>query len=278
MQRPLFSEEELAKVNTPSRPALRYYGGGWSRSRWTVSHFPDHDVYCEPCFGSGAVLFHKPICKLEIANDLDDRVVNFFQVLRSEPEKLVEQLQLTPWHESEYAMCLEHSQQPLEDARRFFFSCWASVKGGPAPGVSDYRWQKKETRRSAAVRDIFDLSHLLVTAERLKNVQFLNRDALEVIKRVQGTGALVYFDPPYLTSTRSRKRGGYRHDVSELWHRQAAELLAEHDGPVVVSGYQSELYEELYEAKGWRRMEMKHRTNSGGSAVECIWLSPNQGS
>ena len=147
------------------------------------------------------------------------------------------------------------------------------MKGGPAAGPGDYRWQKKNTRRSAAVRDVANLGHLLQAADRLKNVQFLNRDALDVIGKMSGTGALIYFDPPYLASTRVNRRG-YRHEPAAAWHVEAADLLRAHNGPVIVAGYQSDLYAGLYEAHGWRRVERRQGTNSGGSAVECLWLSP----
>lgn len=257
----------------PKRPLLKYYGSGWQRAAWIVSHFPAHDVYCEPCFGAGAVLLHKRPCRREIANDLDGRVMNFHHVLRTRPEALIEKIELTPWHEGEYRRCLQTAVEPLEDARRFFFICWASVKGGPAPGATDFRWQKKADRRSSYVNDIRNIAHLRQAAVRLERVQFLQRDGLVVIEKMQGTGALIYFDPPYLTQTRARKANGYRHEVTADWHRQAAALLQGHDGPVVVSGYQSTLYADLFEAHGWQRVERPSRTNSGGRAVECLWLN-----
>jgi DNA adenine methylase len=211
---------------------------------------------------------------LEIANDADGRVVNFFQVLRERSQELIWLINLSPWHALEYARCLEKAPDPLEDARRFFIACWQSVKGGPAPGKSDFRWQKKNTRRSAAVADTANLDHLLAIANRLKNVQFLCRDALAVIRKMRGSGALLYFDPPYLASTRTRKRNGYGIEPSERWHRGAAELLRQHDGPVVVAGYASHVYTEEYESHGWARVERQQATNSGGRAVECLWLSP----
>lgn len=128
------------------------------------------EVYCEPCFGAGSVFFHLEPAKLEIINDRDDRVMNFFWALRSWPAELVRLILLTPWAESEFRKCLEPApaNEPLEDARRFFLACWASVKGGPNAGPSDFRWQKRNARRSAAVQDIASLSHLLA-AERLNS-------------------------------------------------------------------------------------------------------------
>jgi DNA adenine methylase len=261
----------------PTRPALRYYGNGWTRAGWTAGYLrrARREVYCEPSFGAGSVFFHLEPAKLEIINDLDSRVMNFFWALRSWPAELVRLILLTPWAEAEYRKCLEPAgeDEPLEDARRFFLACWASVKGGPNAGPSDFRWQKKNTRRSAAVQDIASLSHLMVAAERLKNAQILCRDALDVIGDMRGTGALIYFDPPYLAETRKQKNG-YRFEPDESWHEEAARLLRGHDGPVVVAGYRSALYQAEYEAFGWQRVERRQMTNSGGSAVECLWLSP----
>lgn len=258
-----------------TRPLLRYYGSGWNRAQWTISHFPPHATYCEPFFGSGSVLLRKPPSKLEIANDLDGRVMSFFRVLRERPAELVEALRLTPWHEGEYLESLETSADQLEEARRFFLSSWASVRGGPYPRPGDFRWQKKQTRRSAAVKDVAELSHLLAAAERLRNVQFLQRDGLAVIRKMLGTGALLYCDPPYVAQARTRKRDGYRYEPEgQAWHAELADLLHGHNGPALVAGYPSTLYEELYERQGWKRVERLQTTNSGGRAVECLWLSP----
>ena len=225
--------------------------------------------------GSAAVLLCKPPSKLEIANDLDGRVVAFFRVLRERPAELVEALRLSPWHEGEFRQSLETSAEPLEEARRFFLSSWASVRGGPYPRPGDFRWQKKQTRRSAAVKDVADLSHLLAAAERLRNVQFLQRDGLAVIRKMLGTSALLYCDPPYVAQARTRKRDGYRYEPpGPEWHRELAELLHEHNGPALVAGYPSTLYAELYERQGWQRVERAQTTNSGGRSVECLWLSP----
>lgn len=90
---------------------------------------------------------------------------------------------------------------------------------------------------------------------------------------MRGTGALVLFDPPYLAQTRSQKNG-YRFEPDGKWHEEAAALLNDHDGPVVVAGYRSEMYQACYEGRGWQRVERRQATNSGGAAVECLWLSP----
>lgn len=263
------------------RPALRYFGGAWLRAGWIASFFPPaggpgHRAYLEPCAGAASVLFHKPPCKLETINDIDGRVVNFFRMLRDRHDKLIPAIQMTPWAEDEYQRARRTSRRPLEDARRFFLLCWASVVGGPNPGPGDFRWHKALTRRSPAVSDIGDLGQLYAAADRLKRVQILNRDALALLEGVlradQAGDYLIYFDPPYVHSTRANRRG-YRHEVDDAWHAAAAGLLRRARGPVVVSGYPSALYAELYEAHGWTRHERVFVTNSGGRRVEGVWVN-----
>jgi DNA adenine methylase len=265
-------DQQPSVAINPTRPVLRYYGGAWQRALWTISFFPEHQAYVEPCGGAASVLLRKPRCKLETLNDVDGRVVNFFRVLRDRPGDLIDRVRLTPWAEDEFRLARQPAADEVEDARRFFFACWMGIRGGPNAGPRDFRWALKLTRRSAPASDVAGEEHLWVAARRLMGVQILNRDALALIGKVRGTGALIYFDPPYLAETRTRRAGGYRYEPAAGWHIEAADLLCAHDGPVVVAGYPSALYADLYEARGWKRHERAFVTNSGGRRVEAVWV------
>jgi DNA adenine methylase len=64
--------------------------------------FPAHKSYLEPFFGSVAVLFNKPSSSIETVNDLNDDVVNLFQVIQATPKELSEKLFLTPYSRTVY--------------------------------------------------------------------------------------------------------------------------------------------------------------------------------
>jgi len=57
-------------------------------------------------------------------------------------------------------------------------------------------------------------------------------------------------------------------------HREFAELLYALKGFVVLSGYPSKIYEDLFESKGWQRVDREARVLGGGKKTECLWLSP----
>ena len=76
---------------------LQYPGSKWRIAKQIVSLFPPHHTYLEPYFGSGAVLFNKSRSDIETINDLDENVVNFFQWLKNDPEKLAHELWYIPY-------------------------------------------------------------------------------------------------------------------------------------------------------------------------------------
>lgn len=256
---------------TVSRPVLKYYGSKFLLAPWIASHFPKHDSLAVPFAGSlSDVLRWKPV-KHTAVNDLDDNVYNFFKVLRDVPDDLIEAIKLTPWHAKEYEISKHPDEygDPVEDARRFFYRCWMPIQGGPAPGKSSFRIRRKGS--TPAAKDGWNIDHLYIVAERLKLMTFLQEDAVDFVRRFNDEEVLIYADPPYVKSTRARRKG-YEHDSSDDLHVRLAQALNEHRGYVVVCGYDNDLYDELY--SGWYKDSKLSRTNGSGSRVETVWMSP----
>jgi len=258
------------------RPALRYYGGKWLLAPWIISHFPRHAEYVEPFAGALSVLLQKQPAPLEVANDIEGRVLNFFQVLRERPDELVRLIRFTPWHEREYMNAYQPSDDSLEDARRFWTVCWMSYQGGPGKAQgrqSGFRISKAFHARTSPVTDGIRIEHLYLIAERLKKVQFLQRDGVEIIRAfADNPNTLFYVDPPYPLESRSNKQG-YTHDAHEDLFPALWEALFTVQGFAVVSGYLHPVYEAL-ERAGWQRAETPAVTTSGKHKTEYIWLSP----
>lgn len=109
-------------TKAPRKRALARYLGGKNRiAPWIISFFPPHKIYVEPFGGSAAVLLNKQPAWMEVYNDLYDRIVNFFEVLRDpeKSERLASLLELTPYAQTAYARSFEIAEDPVEDALRF---------------------------------------------------------------------------------------------------------------------------------------------------------------
>ncbi len=260
-------------INNPPLPT--YPGGKWRLARWIISHFPPHINYLEPCGGGAAVLLQKQPSQLETYNDIDGHVVNFFRVLRDNPEELVEAIALTPWSREEHGRCYRElkSLDSIEWARRFYAATIQS-RGGPQKGGWKYAvsaWNNNSSRwsRTAKLAKL-RCESLIAIANRLLDVQIENKDALETIELYDTPYTLTYFDPPYPSSTRTD--GLYLEETEDKFHVDAASLLKKAEGCVVVSGFSCPLYDSLYE--DWIRVDKDARTRSGSNTTESLWLSP----
>jgi DNA adenine methylase len=266
-------------MGTPSRPALRYHGSKYSLSGWIIGHFPQHECYVEPFGGGASVLLQKSRSWLEIYNDLDQQVVNFFRVLREQPGDLVRMIELTPYAKVEWDLSYSDTSDSLESARRFYVKSYMNIAGATSQWRSGWRRQKVVTkqngkkRMTAAPISFMHTDHLYAIANRLRGVQIECDNALAVIERYDSPTALFYLDPPYPSSTRGRwKKTAYAHEMTDEQHCKLAELLHHISGMALVSGYQCELYNHLY--ADWTRVEKKARVNGAGYATESLWLSP----
>lgn len=248
---------------------LHYPGSKWSMAEWIIEHMPPHTVYLEPFFGSGAVLFNKQPSGLETINDIDGEVVNLFKVIRDNPQELSRVVHRTPYSREEYKAAHSPADGDVERARRMLVRCWQSirVKTGSISG-----WKCRGTADdSYRIKQWNDIPEKIeVVASRLKDVQIECRPAVDVLRRYRRDEVLIYADPPYLLETRNGAI--YQNEMTTLDHEELLKELDSHSGPVILSGYDSPLYNELL--KHWRREERQQIIENGTSRMEVLWINP----
>lgn len=250
------------------KPVLKYAGAKWRLARWINENLPPHEIYLEPFFGSGAVFFRKSPARLETVNDIDGNVVNFFRVLREQPEQLAALVQLTPWARDEYCASYgERTGNDLEDARRFLVRCWQAFGTMTAARTG---WRHSATGRSPAMPQQWNNlpDRLTAAALRLKDAQIENTDALQLIKKYNDPRCLIYADPPYLPKT--RRKNIYAEEMTQEQHVQMLEALKGHGGSVVLSGYDNELYNDVLHS--WERVERTALAERGQLRTEVLWI------
>lgn len=266
----------------PIKPVVPYHGGKGRLAAWIVSLMPAHRVYVEPFAGSAAVLLAKAKSTHEILNDVDGNVVNFYRVLREQPDELERVVRLTPYARDEFAAAtFSEDLDDVERARRWWIRCQQSFAH---TGTSATGWSTSIKRGSNNARTVLNrIDRFADAAERLMHVTIENRDALALIREYSVPDSVVYADPPYLQSTRSamtkRPAGDYEHEfATEDEHRELARVLHDARGTALVSGYPSPLYDELY--AGWARVDRRvvRRSSNGRSAalphaIECVWTN-----
>ncbi len=264
------------------RPALRYHGGKFRLAPWVIGFFPEHKAYVEPFGGAASVLLLKKRVAAECYNDLDGRIVSFFRVLRdpAQSEELRRRVALTPYARAELEWSFGEPVDEIDAAHRLVVRSFMGHGSDSATRSTRTGFRARLTDGRALPSAEWSRWHESIPAfrERLASVLLDNDDAVRVIDRMDSPTTLIYCDPPYLHGTRSAMKGntsttnGYRHEMTDEGHIALAERLRRAAGMVIVSGYPSELYEELY--CGWERHERPHVADMAKKRTEVVWLNP----
>lgn len=247
---------------------LKYPGSKWRISDWILSYMPEHKVYCEPFFGSGAIFFNKKPSYIETINDIDNDIVNLFEICRTKPEELATLINLTPFSREEYIRCYERSDNKLEQARRTL------VRYHQSFGTSNSRkrsWRNVQTSGGPRTATMWNYlpETVVEVCQRLKEAQIENTDALTLIARYNSSDTLLYLDPPYLQSL--RKKNIYKNEMSEEQHIKMLQLIQRTKSKVILSGYDNDLYNDYL--RDWCTAEKQTTIQLGLSRTEKLWMN-----
>lgn len=237
--------------------AFPYVGGKTRLTGWITDHLPQHTVYVEPFGGSAAVLLNKPRSSIEVYNDLDRDVVQFFEVVREQPDELAEWARRTPYSEELHQKWTtefysgERPDDPVERAGRFLFLRYTQF-AGKYEGPSGFKRDTPRTRVGESTTWKAVPERVDEVCNRLQGVSIQNRDFAEVIEHYDGPDVVFYLDPPYLD-----KEHSYR--VTDFEHGDLASALDGIDGYAIVS--YTDRPEGLYD--GWAEMTRGHYHDAG---------------
>lgn len=250
---------------------MKYPGSKWSIADWIISHFPDHHSYLEPFFGSGAVLFKKPRSNIETVNDLDDNVVNLFEWIKRDPERLAHEIYWTPYARSVYEDAFASvPQDSLGKAVNFYIRL--NMGHGFRTTGEKVGWKNdvQGREKAYAAQDWINLPEkIMQAAQRLRGVQIENQPAVDLIQRFNYPNVLIYADPPYVLSTRHGKQ--YRHEMDDRQQDDLLTVFLDHKGPVILSGYDNALYNDRL--RSWYREEISAQNMNAGKTREVIWMN-----
>jgi len=259
----------------PSRPVLRYHGGKFLLARWIIEHFPPHRVYTETFGGAASVLLQKPRAYSEIYNDLYGDVVNLFRVLRDErkAQKLINQLTFTPYARAEFMQAYEPTTDETEQARKLILRSFMGfgTKTAKNSEANGFRGGAKCLRQSVADEWSKFPENVRTVAERLRGVVIEQRPATQVLQQYDTPETLHYVDPPYVKESRGDAGDDYAFEMTDEQHRELASVLHSLKGMVVLSGYDCNLYKELF--AGWHKETKETLADGARKRIETIWLN-----
>lgn len=265
--------------NTKKIIAFNYFGGKFTWIDNLYENFPKSFNHLAEVFGgSGVVSLNYKKKAIITVNEINSDITNFFEVLRERPEELITKLLLTPCSKAEFENCWQYTPEPIENARRFyvrirqsFFGLGAQKKNkGWHMAVKHLNANRGETvsKWNNAVDKLMEVANVL-----RENIQITNYDFKTFITKVDTDKTFFFQDPPYLPDVRASYHD-YKFEFSTNDHIDLADINKTIKGKVMISGYESELYDkELY--KDWRKVKFPVKKNNirSGEVQEVIWMN-----
>ena len=258
-------------------PLSKYYGGKFNMIKFLLQFVPPHKVYVEVFGGSGALLFAKEPSKLEVFNDIDSEVVNFFRILRDKRKfkEFYRQVSLVPYSREEFKNFLKTLGEGNEVERAVkFFVCVKQSFGGQLQNTG---WSYGKTTNKDVSAYLSAIENLPQVVERLRRVQIENRDYRKIFEIYDSEDTFFYCDPPYVKDVR-KSYYNYRYEFTLEDHKEFVERVLKLKGMVLISGYEHPIYERL-EKEGWKKSyyfrRAKASLKSRPVVKEVVWWNQN---
>lgn len=234
-------------------------------ARHILPLIPPHNIYVEPFFGGGAIYFAKPKSNVEIINDINHFVVNFFQQTQTNFNALQKRVVATAFSRGLYKDALVVYNNPhLFTNVDKAWSFWILCNEGYAAKIGTWGYGTKENKRELAVASKRK-QFLQELSDRLALTQIESFDAVRLIELRDREETFFYIDPPYIDSAQGHYTG-YTHEH----YRNLLETLSNIKGKFLLSSYPSELLDEFRAKNGWHQIEFKQPTMASKNRKEKI--------
>jgi DNA adenine methylase len=172
----------------------------------------------------------------------------------------------------------------IERARRFFVLARQTVRGQVQMQHSPlgiWKFTRDVLSRGMAGTVSswqYGIDGLAAVAARFRTIQVENYPAIRIIELYDTPDTLFYCDPPYVQDTRetSHRRRDYTNEMSDNDHRDLAAALHKIKGRAAISGFPSQLYDELY--GDWNKIMMPRISGASAAYRQAATRKPPTGS
>ncbi len=253
------------------RPPLTYYGGKQRLSGEIVHRIPpDHTLYASVFAGGAAEFFAKEPSEIEILNDTNKEVMNFYQVVKTKFIDLEKMIKISLHSRSLHqdAAVIYAASHLFSDIQRAWAVWILATQSFSSMLDGTWGYDKKKnqtTKKNESKKQAFTEDYAI----RLQNVQLECADALYIIQSRDTPASFFYCDPPYFNSDCGHYGGYTKGDFVRLLN-----ALTHIEGRFLLSSYPSEVLAEFTKARGWHTAEFVQTVSvnkgSGKKKIEVM--------
>ncbi|MCK7559409.1 DNA adenine methylase [Chitinophaga sedimenti] len=232
---------------------LTYYGGKQKMAPIIDTFIVPHVLYEEPFAGGAAYFWYKRPSEVEILNDINGELINFYRVVQNQYHELQAMLSVTlhsrQIHQHAWIMYLYPELfTPVQRA----WAVWVLATQSFASRL-DGSWGFDVSSDTTSKKVINSREEFTVRyAKRLEHVQLECKDALYMITSRDTPDSFFYCDPPYFNSDMGHYKGYTKRDFTEL-----LDVLTAIKGKFLLSSYPSKILDTYVAKFGWAQHQVE---------------------
>jgi len=239
------------------RPPISYYGGKQKLSSTIVNFIPKHNLYCEPFCGGAAVFFAKESSEIEVLNDTNSELINFYRVCKNRFHDLANLVNSTLHSRKQHRQAqVVYDEPELFDEVRRAWAVWVLANqsfSSMLDGSFGYDKSKNTTTLKIHNKKLDFTEELAI---RLQNCQIECADALYIIQSRDTPGTFFYCDGPYHNSDCGHYNGYTEQDFENL-----LKMVSGIKGKFLLSSYPSELLKRYTKKFGWYQWSIEQNVS-----------------
>lgn len=259
----------LEKLKEETYPIVKWVGGKRQLMFELLKNMPEnYNRYFEPFIGGGALFFELQPDNAYIS-DMNEELINLYQVVRNNVDELVADLQK---HDisKEYFMEIRNIDRTeeyknwsnIQKASRFIYlnrTCFNGMYRVNSKGEFNVPFGHYKNPR------ILDENNLINCSNLLQKTEIKHADFSEILKKVK-KGDFVYFDPPYVplsetSSFTSYTKDGFDMDM-QFKLRDVCDELDSMGVKFLLSNSDTKLVNELYENYNIKKVFASRQINA----------------
>jgi DNA adenine methylase len=230
---------------------ITYYGGKQQLAETITRLIPPHKIYVEPFIGGAAVYFAKPPSEVEVINDINNEVTNFYEVIKNDFAALYKEIEVTLYSREAHRRARVIYENPdMFDRVKRAWALWTRASMGFGADLLSGYGYSNSTRMVKSVKNRIENFTDQLSA-RLRNTEIECYDALKIIQARDTPETFFYCDPPYPETDQGHYDGYSNADFAAL-----LETLTSIQGKFLLSSFRNEARTEKTAANNWSQFEI----------------------
>ncbi|GHV78204.1 restriction endonuclease subunit M [Spirochaetia bacterium] len=247
------------------RTPLSYYGGKQQLATRILGMIPEHQIYCEPFCGGAAIFFSKEPSKVEIINDTNGEIINFYEVLKRDFPALEREIEISLHSRKQHRQARVIYDNPdMFDRIKRAWAVWMLANGSYGcmlDGGFGYDRTGGTSKKLANKRSGFTADYAI----RLQKVQIECCGALRIIHSRDTPETFFYLDPPYVGSDQ-----GHYDGYTQMDFDAPLGILEAIQGKFLLSSFHNTSLAKFSRRKDWHTVEFRlssSMTHGNGKTV-----------